>query len=154
MSMATNCNTQIKYNNKEITLPHSSEKLHKSFDNYFEREYNLKKYGYAFIEKEVLSDQNGEYLLYDGDDGRFVKDTVACIEGHYSGPDYFNMDWVKRIDIKREKINPNIRPILVLFKCVTLDEKYRMLKSMDDLISKFIKYLEDNSNEVLYHYIF
>lgn len=154
MSIATNCNTQIKYSNKEITLPHSSEKLHESFDNYFEREYNLKKYGYAFIEKEVLSDQNGEYLLYDGDDGRFVKDTVACIEGHYSGPDYFNMDWVKRIDIKREKINPNIRPILVLFKCATLDEKYRMLKSMDDLISKFIKYLEDNNNEVLYHYIF
>lgn len=56
------------------------------------------------------------------------------------------MDWVKRIDIKREKINPNIRPILVLFKCATLDEKYRMLKSMDDLISKFIKYLEDNNN--------
>lgn len=64
------------------------------------------------------------------------------------------MDWVKRIDIKREKINPNITPILVLFKCATLDEKYRMLKSMDDLISKFIKYLEDNNNEVLYHYIF
>ena len=59
------------------------------------------------------------------------------------------MDWVKRIDIKREKINPNIRPILVLFKCATLDEKYRMLKSMDDLISKFIKYLEDNNNSNL-----
>lgn len=73
-------------------------------------------------------------------------DTFACIEGHYSGPDYFNMDWVKRIDIKREKINPNIRPILVLFKCATLYEKYRMLKSRDDLISKFIKYLEENNN--------
>ena len=73
MSIATNCNTQIKYNNKVITLPHSSKKLHKSFNEYFEREYNLRKYGYDFIEKEVLSDENGEYLLYDSDDDSFVK---------------------------------------------------------------------------------
>ena len=77
MSHVTNCNTRIKYNNKIITLPHSSEKLRKSFDNYFEREYNLRKYGYDFIEKEVLSDQNGEYLLYDSDDDRFVINTIA-----------------------------------------------------------------------------
>lgn len=43
MSNATNCNTQINYNGKVISLPHSSEKLHKSFDNYFEREYMRKK---------------------------------------------------------------------------------------------------------------
>ena len=60
MSHATNCNTQIKYN-KVITLPHSSEKLHTSFNEYFEREYSLKKYNYNFIEKEVLSDQNGDF---------------------------------------------------------------------------------------------
>ena len=92
MVHATNCNTQIKYNNKVITLHHSSEKLHKSFDNFFEREYNKKLYGYDFIEKEVLSDQNGEYLLYDPDDQVFVEDTVACIPDAEGGPHHFNMD--------------------------------------------------------------
>ena len=72
MSHATNCNTQIKYNNKVIPLPHSNEKLHKSFNEYFERECSLKKYNYNFIGKEVLSVQNGEYLLYDSDNGRVI----------------------------------------------------------------------------------
>lgn len=126
MSNATNCNTQINYNGKVISLPHSSEKLHKSFDNYFEREYILRKYGYNFIEKEVLSDRNGEYLLYDLDDDIFVKDTIACIPDTEGGPHYFNMDWVKRIDIKREK-NPGLTK-LDLFQKHTLDKKFLILK--------------------------
>ena len=97
--------------------------------DYFEREYNLRKYNYAFIEKEVLSDQNGEYLLYDGDDARFVKDTVACIPYAEGGPDYFNMEWVERIDIKREK-NPGLTK-LFFFKNHKLDKKFLMLKTLD-----------------------
>ena len=36
-------------------------------------------YGYPFIEKEVLKNKNGAYLLYDPDESRFVKDTVNCL---------------------------------------------------------------------------
>ena len=140
MSHATNCNTQIKYNNKVITLPLSSEKLHKSFDNYFEREYNLRKYGYDFIEKDVLSDQNGEYLLYDSDDDRFVKNTTACIPDAEGGPHYFNMDWVKRIDIKREK-NPGLTK-LDLLKNHKLDKKFQILKSLDVYQGNATNYVE------------
>lgn len=43
MSHATNCNTQITYNGKVITLPYSSLKLHKSFNKYYEMEYHKKK---------------------------------------------------------------------------------------------------------------
>ena len=141
MSIATNCNTQIKYNNKVITLPHSAEKLHKSFDNYFEREYNLRKCNYAFIEKEELSDQNGEYLLYDGDDGRFVKNTVACIPDAEGGPDNLNMEWVKRIDIKREK-NPGLTK-LVFFKNHKLDKKFLILKTLDYYLANVTRYVEN-----------
>ena len=28
---------------------------------------------------------------------------MARIDGHYNGPDYFVMDWVKKIDIYRDK---------------------------------------------------
>ena len=144
MSHVTNCNTQIKYNNKIITLPHSSEKLHKSFDNYFEREYNQRKYGYDFIEKEVLSDQNGEYLLYDSDDDRFVINTIAYRDLDRGWPEYereyFNMDWVKRIDIKREK-NPRVTTLLDLFKNVTLDRKYEILKSLDVYLGYVTRYV-------------
>ena len=62
-------------------------------------------YGYPFIEKEVLKNKNGAYLLYDPDESRFVKDTVNCL---YSWCGWlatlnFNTDWVKKIDIKRDK---------------------------------------------------
>ena len=53
----------------------------------------------AFIEKEVLKNGLGEYLLYDSDDDLFLEDSMARIDGHYNGPDYFVMDWVKKIDI-------------------------------------------------------
>ena len=146
MSHATNCNTHIRYNNKVITLPHSSEKLHKSFDNYFEREYNLRKYGYDFIEKEVLSDQNGEYLLYDSDDDRFVINTIAYRDLDRGWPEYvrkyFNVDWVERIDIKREK-NPRVTTLLDLFKNVTLDRKYEILKSLDVYLGYVTRYVEN-----------
>ena len=53
----------------------------------------------AFIEKEVLKNGLGEYLLYDSDDDLFLEDNMARIGGHY----YFVMDWVKKIDIYRDK---------------------------------------------------
>ena len=121
MSDATNCNTQINYNGKVISLPYSSKKLHESFDQYMEREYNLRKYGYDFIEKEVLTDQNGEYLLYGPDEQMFVQNSVACIPDTEGGPHHFNMDWVKRIDIKRDKSGGLTK--LDLFKRHNLDKK-------------------------------
>ena len=57
----------------------------------------------AFIEKEVLKNGLGEYLLYESDDDLFLEDSMARIDGHYNGPDYFVMDWVKKIDIYRDK---------------------------------------------------
>ena len=145
MSHAANCNTQIKYNNKVITLPHSSEKLHKSFDNYFEREYNLRKYGYDFIAKEVLSDQNGEYLLYDPDDDRFIKDTIAYRDLDRGWPvyerEYFNMDWVKRTDIKGDKSTKLTK--LDLLKNHKLDKKFQILKTLDVYLGNVNKYIEN-----------
>ena len=55
--------------------------------------------------------------------------------------EYFNMDWVKRIDIKRRK-NPGETTLLDLFKNVTLDRKYEMLKSLDTYLGNVTKYVE------------
>ena len=137
---ATNCNTQITYNGKVITLPYSSKKIHKSFDLYFERKYNEKLYGYAFREKEVLKDEKGEYLLYDSDDDLFIEDNIACTEGHYNGPDYFVMDWVKRIDIKRDKSGVTTK--LDLFKKHTSSKKFKISKTLDDYLSNVNRYVE------------
>ena len=55
---------QRRYNLATYNLPYTDKKVHKAFGEYFERKYNEKKYGYKFIEEEVLEDKNGEYLLY------------------------------------------------------------------------------------------
>lgn len=142
MSDATNCNTRITYNGKVITLPYSSEKLHKAFNEYFEREYSKKLYGYNFIEKEVLTDQNGEYLVYDSDDGRFIKDTVACIPDTEGDPHHFNTDWVKRIDTKRDKSGGLTK--LDLFKRHNLDKKFKILKTLEVYLGNVTRYVEIN----------
>ena len=46
-------------------LPYTDKSINKAFDEYFERKLNEKMYGYPFIEKEVLKNKNGAYLLYD-----------------------------------------------------------------------------------------
>ena len=47
--------------------------------NILREKLNEKMYGYPFMEIEVLKNNNREYLLYDPDESRFVKDTIACI---------------------------------------------------------------------------
>ena len=142
MSNATNCNTQINYNGKVISLPYTDKQIPKALNKYFEREYNQKVYGYDFIEKEVLQDEKGEYLLYDSDDERFIKDTTACIPDTEGGPHYFNMDWVKRIDIKRDKSGGLTK--LDLFKRHNLDKKFERLKSLDVYLANVTRYVEIN----------
>ena len=50
------------------------------------------------------------------------------------------MDWVERIDIKREK-NPRVTTLLDLFKNVTLDRKYEILKSLDVYLGYVTRYV-------------
>ena len=44
--------------------------------NILREKLNEKMYGYPFMEIEVLKNNNREYLLYDPDESRFVKDTM------------------------------------------------------------------------------
>ena len=54
--------------------------------NILREKLNEKMYGYPFMEIEVLKNNNREYLLYDPDESRFVKDTIACIPDAVGGP--------------------------------------------------------------------
>ena len=79
-TMESNAKDEEKrYNLLTYNLPYTDKSINKAFDEYFERKLNEKMYGYPFIEIEVLKNNNGEYLLYDPDESRFVKDTIACI---------------------------------------------------------------------------
>lgn len=79
-AMESNAKDEEKrYNLLTYNLPYTDKSINKAFDEYFERKPNEKMYGYPFIEIEVLKNNNGEYLLYDPDESRFVKDTIAGI---------------------------------------------------------------------------
>ena len=67
-------------------ITYTDKSISKAFDEYFDRKFNEKMYGYPFIEKEVLKNKNGTYLLYDPDESRFVKDTIASIPDAVGGP--------------------------------------------------------------------
>ena len=67
-------------------ITYTDKSISKAFDEYFDRKFNEKMYGYPFIEKEVLKNKNGTYLLYDPDESRFVKDTTASIPDAVGGP--------------------------------------------------------------------
>lgn len=70
-----------KLDNKlQFNLPYIDRKIHKVLNKYFEKKYDKYRYGYPFIEKEVLRDQDGEYLLYDPDDDLFLEDNIAVID--------------------------------------------------------------------------
>ena len=81
------------------------KKIHKALNKYIERKYNKYRYGYAFIEKEVLRDHEGEYLLYDPDDDQFVEEAIAYIDMDRGKPkydrEYFVMHWVRKIRLER-----------------------------------------------------
>ena len=83
-------------------------------------------------------------IYFDSDDDRFVINTIAYRDLDRGWPEYereyFNMDWVKRIDIKREK-NPRVTTLLDLFKNVTLDRKYEILKSLDVYLGYVTRYV-------------
>ena len=132
-----------RYNLLTYNLPYTDRCINKAFDEYFERKCNEKMYGYPFIEKEVLKNKNGEYLLYDPDESRFVKDT-NCL---YSWCGWlatlnFNTDWVKKIDIKRDK--PYVETTLDTFLKKSLYNKYQILKSLKYYLDNVSRYVEIN----------
>lgn len=80
-------------------------------------------YEHPFIEKEGLKDENGEYLLYDSEEERFVEDDIACIPDSEGGPHFFVMHWVKKICIKRDKFG--VLTKLDIFFKKSLYKKYK-----------------------------
>lgn len=52
-----------RYNLFTYNLYHRDKEIHKAFNEYFDREYNEKMYGQSFIEKTVLEDENGEFMI-------------------------------------------------------------------------------------------
>lgn len=97
-----------RYNFVTYNLPFTHKEIHKAFNEFFDRKYNEKRYGYAFIEKEAFKDENGKYLVndpenYDGYNYCFVTDNIACIPDTVGGPHFFIMHWLERFDIKRDK---------------------------------------------------
>lgn len=67
------------------------------------------------------------YLLYDSDDGLFVKDTIAFIDTHH-GREFFNMDWVREIRLERHKSLDKKR--LNDFNEVKIEQKIIALKTI------------------------
>ena len=106
-------------------LPNTDKQIHKAFNEYFERKYNKKIYERPFIEEEVLKDKNGEYLLYVAGEKRFVQDAIGCIDDFDNGPEFYVMECVERIDIKRDK--SGVLTKLDVFLKHSLNTKYKIL---------------------------
>ena len=114
-----------RYNLLPYNLPYTDKSINKAFNEYFERKFNEKMYGYPFIEKEVLKNKNGEYSLYDPDESRFVN----CLNswcGWWATLNC-NTDWVKKIYIKRDK--SDVETTLDTFFKKSLYNIYQILKS-------------------------
>ena len=129
-----------RYNLLPYNLPYTDKSINKAFNEYFERRFNEKMYGYPFIEKEVLKNKNGEYSLYDPDESRFVN----CL---YSWCGWWatlncNTDWVKKIYIKRDK--SDVETTLDTFFKKSLYNIYQILKSLKYYLDNVNRYVEIN----------
>lgn len=102
-------------------------------------------YGHPFIEREVFEDENRECLLYDKEKEKTLEkideEDIGCIFlmtkviFHY-----FVMNWIERIDIKRDKSNELSK--LDVFKNKSLYKKYQILKSLKIYLANVTRYVE------------